>query len=48
MKDVPRHEQLFVFMGANAHTGRRGKGGVGSKENNVPMAEIPSTTTENY
>ena len=33
MKDVPRHEQLFVLMDANARTGRREKGGVGSKDN---------------
>ena len=30
VKEVPRHEQLFVLMDANARTGRRGKGGVGS------------------
>ena len=48
VKDVPRHEQLFVFMDANARTGRREKRGVGSKDNNMPTAEIPSTTTENY
>ena len=33
VKDVPRHEQLFVLMDANARTGRREKGGVGSKDN---------------
>ena len=33
MKDVPRHEQMFVLMDANARTGRREKGGVGSKDN---------------
>ena len=33
MKDVPRHEQLFVLMDANARTRRRKKGGVGSKDN---------------
>ena len=50
VKDVPRHEQLFVLMDANARTGRREKGGVGSKDIklSVPMAEIFSTTTENY
>ena len=32
VKDVPRHEQLFVLMDANARTGRREKGGVGSKD----------------
>ena len=35
MKDVPRHEQLFVLMDANARTGRREKGGVGSKDNKI-------------
>ena len=33
VKDVPRNEQLFVLMDANARTGRREKGGVGSKDN---------------
>ena len=33
MEEVPRHEQLFVLMDANARTGRREKGGVGSKDN---------------
>ena len=33
VKDVPRHEQPFVLMDANARTGRREKGGVGSKDN---------------
>ena len=33
VKDVPRHEQLFVLMDANARTGRREKRGVGSKDN---------------
>ena len=32
VKDVPRHEQLFVLMDANARTGRREKGGAGSKD----------------
>ena len=35
MKDVPRHERLFVLMDANARTGRREKGGVGSKDNKI-------------
>ena len=35
VKDVPRHEQLFVLMDANARTGRREKGGVGSKNNKI-------------
>ena len=33
VKDVPRHQQLFVLMDANARTGRKEKGGVGSKDN---------------
>ena len=32
VQDVPRHEQMFVLMDAIAHTGRREKGGVGSKD----------------
>ena len=34
VKEVPRHEQLFVLMDANARTERREKGRVGSKHNN--------------
>ena len=50
MDEVPKHEQLFVLMDANARTDRGEKGGVGSKDlkKSVPTAEIPSTTTENY
>ena len=33
VQDVAKHEQLFVLMNANARTGRREKGGVGSKDN---------------
>ena len=32
VKEVPEHEQLFVLMDANARTGRRGGGKLGSKE----------------
>ena len=32
VKEVPEHEQLFVLMGANARTGRRGGGKLGSEE----------------
>ena len=35
MKDVPRHEQLFVLMDVNVRTGKREKGGVGSKDNKI-------------
>ena len=50
VEEVPKHEQLFVLMDANARTGRREKGQVGRKDSKlpVPTAEIPSTTTENY
>ena len=47
VEEVPKHEQLFVLMDANARTGRREKGQVGAKFS-VPTAETPSTTTENY
>ena len=32
MEEVPKCEQLFVLMDANARTGRREKGQVGSKD----------------
>ena len=35
VKEVPRHEQLFLLMDANARTGRREKGGVGSKDSKI-------------
>ena len=35
MEDVPNREQLFVLKDANARTGRREKGGVGSKDNKI-------------
>ena len=35
VKDVPRHEQLFVLMDANARTGTREKGGVRIKDNKI-------------
>ena len=35
MKEVPKHEQLFVLMGAKACTGRREKGQVGSKDSKI-------------
>ena len=35
VEEVPRHEQLFVLTDANARTGRREKGGVGSKDNKI-------------
>ena len=51
VEEVPRHEQLFVLMDANARTGGREKGGVGNKDNKTLGAygrDIPSTTTENH
>ena len=47
MKDVPRHEQLFVLMDANARTGRREKGGVGSKDNKILGAYGRDTLNDN-
>ena len=32
VKEVPEHEQLFVLRDANARTGRRGGGKLGSEE----------------
>ena len=32
MKKVPEHKQLFELMDANARTGRRGGGKLGSEE----------------
>ena len=35
MEEVPKHEQLFVLMDANARTGRRESGQVGSKDSKI-------------
>ena len=35
MEEVPKHEQLFMLMDANARTGRREKGQVGSKDRKI-------------
>ena len=35
VEEVPKHEQLFVLMDANARTGRREKGQVGSKDGKI-------------
>ena len=50
MEEVPKHEQLFVLMDANARTGRRGKGQMESKDSKILGAygRDTSTTTENY
>ena len=47
VKEVPRHEQLFVLMDANARTERRAKGGVGSKDNKVLGAYGRDTFNDN-
>ena len=41
VKEVPKHEQLFVLMNANARTGRRGGGGSG-----VNIVKCSVTTVE--
>ena len=35
VEEVPRHEQLFVLVDANACTGRKEKGQVGSKDSKI-------------
>ena len=35
VEEVPKHEQLFVLMDANARTGRREKGHIGSKDSKI-------------
>ena len=35
VEEVPRHEHMFVLMYVNARAGRRGKGGVGSKDDKI-------------
>ena len=47
VKEVPEHEQLFVLMDANAHTGRRGGGKLGSKECKVLGAYGRDTLNDN-
>ena len=47
MKEVPRHEQPYVFMDANARTGRREKGGVGSKDSKILGAYDRHTLNNN-
>ena len=44
---VPRYEQLFVLMDANAHTGRREKRQVGSKDNKILGAYARDTVNDN-
>ena len=47
VEEVPRHEQLFVLMDANARTGRREKGGVGSKDDKILGAYGRDTLNDN-
>ena len=47
VKEVLRHEQLFVLMDANARTGRREKGGVGSKDKKILGAYVRDTLNGN-
>ena len=47
VKDVPGHEQLFVLMDANPRTGRREKGGVGSKDSKTLGAYGQDTLNDN-
>ena len=47
VEEVPRHEQLFVLMDANARTGRREKRGVRSKNNKIPGAYGRDTLNDN-
>ena len=47
VKDAPIHEQLFVLMDANARTGRREKGWVGSKDNKSLGAYGRDTLNDN-
>ena len=46
VEEVPRHEQLLV-LDANARTGRREKGGVGSKDNKILGAYGRDTLNDN-
>ena len=47
MEEVPRHEQLFVLMDANARTRRREKGQVGSKDSKILGAYGRDTLNDN-
>ena len=47
MEEIPKHEQLFVLMDANARTERREKGQVGSKDNKILGAYGRDTVNEN-
>ena len=45
--EVPRHEELFVLMDANARKGRRKKGQIGSKDNAILGALGRDTLNDN-
>ena len=45
--EIPKHEQLFVLMDANARTGKREKGQVGSKNGKLLCAYGRDTLNEN-
>ena len=47
MEEVPKHEQLFVLMDANARTGRREKGQVGSTDIKILGAYGRDTLNDN-
>ena len=47
MEEVPKHEQLFVLMDANARTGRREKGQAGSKDSEILGAYGRDTLNDN-
>ena len=47
MEEVPKYEQLFVLMNANARTGRREKGQVGSKDSKILGAYGRDTLNDN-
>ena len=47
VEEVPKHEQLFVLMDANARTGRREKGQVGNKDSKTLGAYGRDTLNDN-
>ena len=47
MEEVPKHEELFVLMDANARTGRRKKRGGGSKDSRILVAYGRDTLNDN-
>ena len=47
VEEAPKHEQLFVLMDANARTGRREKGQVGSKNSKILGASGRGTLNDN-